>query len=401
MVSPVRGTFGLEGRDEERSLLTVGSAPGSDSFGQVCALVARVGEQLLAEGVARGRVRTLIQPGDVQALPGGRVEIAPAPPDERGSDDARDLSYALGALAFTLYTGAAPPRRATMALAHERALRRLLSAADLDGEAADLLRRLLAWDPERRPWPEAAIEQLRQAAPPEAEATPPQPADEDAPTELASEEELAAGPGDASPQPDRFTVAEDREMLFFPDTTSPDLRPPLAPSASLDLLVDGAEPAEPEDPFSIPDQTTVVPFPYPFPVSAPPPLDGATDPEGHQTSPEDERTDPEIYRVSSEDERTDPEGAYALAAALGGDEITSPVFPSVDDVTTPGGPPADAALVPGPAPMGVRLDETPAPPAPVRHTLPPPQRSRAALWFGVALIAIVALALGLALARTS
>lgn len=345
------------------------------------ARVALVGEHLLAESSAQGGARVSLGADQLRFLPSGRLELAPPAADEPRSEDPRELSYLLGALLYTWLVGAPPPRRATMAMAHERALRRALGASGLDLETVELLRRLLAWDPARRPWPELVVAQLRARLPEEEPAADGDDVAEDVPTELAPE-----SPAELTVEVDQATA----EAAF--DADEQDARR-AALNAPVTLEPEEGE-LDAEDPFSIPDQAAVVPFPWP---GAPYALE------------EDEATDPEIFRAAglSEDERTDPELAHLEAAHLeaaheeaaheeADEAAAADVSPDEPTRLRAADPPA---LTPSAAPAGVRLAPPPASPSPARLvsarvTAP---RSRAPLWIGLAVL-LTAIAVGAALA---
>lgn len=307
---------------------------------------------------------------------------------EAEEEDPRDLTFALGALLYGLTAGAPALRRAPLFLAHERAVKRALADLCLDEDATGLLRQLLAWDPGRRPWPDTALERIRAFAPP----SPPEPVvveaahesedeapalEEDAPTELAAEDAHGAPPGeDAGIEPvqvstDRFTLADDQEILFLPDG-------PSRPSVDLQSPVTLDDPSDADDPFSIPDHTRVVPHRSAWQIGLGPWTD-------------DEVTDPEQRVRLSEDDHTDP--------GEGGDHAT-PM--SLDDLPAePEGLPVEtgpAPLIPMPAPQGVRLDAAVAAPAPARMTpgVRPP-RARLPTWLAAGLL-LAAIAVGAAIA---
>lgn len=412
MISSVRGSEALDARAQSARP----SPHDPLSLEVACARLAILGEHLMAEGSAQGGVRTLIPADRIRFLPRGGLEITPPRPDEPRSEEARDLSYALGVLLYTWLTGVAPPRRATMSIAHERVLRRSLANAELDGEATELLRRLLAWDPVRRPWPEVAIAQLRVLAGPALDlCRPPEIPPEDLateraqlsaalteeiepsePSELSRAEERSAAvtanfhDGDtAAPPalPARFSVADDHELLFFPEVTSPEpaLPAPLPPVQDVRAPVLVEEPVEEEDPFSIPDHTTVVPFPYRHEIGLGP-------------SSDDEATDPELYKSASEDDRTDPEGSQAMAAHLHADDTGPRVLRRLDARSLGGETLPAVALQPVPAPVGVRLEEGPSTSAPQRNSASAPRKTRSpsllvVFGFGALLLAGVALLL--------
>lgn len=407
MLSPDRGhaARGAAGTAEGWRSRSPAASPSSTerlSLERACARAALLGEHLLAEGAALGGVRTSLAPERVRFPRPGRVEIVAGAEEDERSEEPRELTCLLGTLLFHWLCGGPPPKRAAMYIAYERSLRRALGNAELEPEATELLRRFLAWDPARRPWPELAVAQLRELAGPALEAEPPlELPREDSPTERATEEmepptELAepalattAPPPEAplpeapppeAPRPEAplpevspilvepiqvleplgapFALSEGHELLFIPDTTA----------AELERV---------QDPFSIPDHTMVVPFRYRHAI-------------GEGTLGEDDATDPEVYGATSEDDRTDPEGSQAIAVSVGLDD-SFPDAPSraifEDDPEPP--------LAPVPAPMGVRLDTSPATPAPARQTSPAPTARRTGLW--LTLSVVLAFVLGAAL----
>lgn len=306
---------------------------------------------------------------------------------EADEEDPRDLSFALGALLYGLTAGAPAPRRASLFLAHERAMRRALGELSLDDDASSLIRQLMAWDPARRPWPDVALERIRAFAPPdpgdrvtEDDAPEDGAPEDDAPTELAADDAPTDTlPADTPLEPvqvsaDRFTIADDQEILFLPDG-------PSRPTASLDSL-DGPvtldDPSETDDPFSIPDQTRVVHHRHAWQIGLGPSL-------------EEDPTDPEVRSGLREDEHTD-------SGVLADHAVPMPM----DDPSPP--PPGLAveqgpdALVPMPAPLDVRLDAGGTSPPPVRLTPPPaPQRAHMPTWLAAGLL-LAAIAVGAAIA---
>lgn len=237
---------------------------------------------------------------DVLVTAAGEVLVADpgSGPPLSGAEDPRALSYRLGALLFSLVTGRALPTPGALELPWERRLRRALEAAGVPTEAAKLLRRLVAWSPERRPRPEVAIARLRFLS-----------EDLDGPTLVAW---AASTAGLRRPSPEtgtritlefntettRYAVGDDQEMLFFPDGgADADAPTELAEEPPLDVLIEPvvAEHAHAAG-FDFPDQTEVHPFPPLF-------ADDLAEAGPH----EDERTDPEDFASVSAEDRTDPE----------------------------------------------------------------------------------------------
>jgi hypothetical protein len=168
---------------------------------------------------------------------------------------------------------------------------------------------------------------------------------------------------------DRFTIADDQEILFLPDG-------PSRPTADLESPVNLDDPTETDDPFSIPDHTRVVPHRGAWQIGL-----------GPGTG--DEATDPELRSGLSEEERTDPGAAAGEAVPMSMD----------DPAWEPEGLPLEtgpAPLVPMPAPQDVRLDVGATSPAPARMT-PAPEHVRMPPWLAAGLL-LAAIAVGAAIA---
>lgn len=376
-------------------------------FSVACTRALAVGEQLIEEAASLGRFRSMLSPDQVELGPDGPRLGVPDPAVLR--DDPRELTYALGALVYAWTTGQAPPRRQTMPMGHERALRRALAANGLDGAQAELLRRLMGWDTTRRPWPEAALGLLGtgavgvvapvaaevEEAVEEAVAEPaPEPAAElapEPPTDLAPEPvtelaEVRAEPPPAVSGPDVYAVASDHEILFFPEAGTPfpgptaDVTPRLPSEGGASEYFPQASSEAGDRGFSIPDHTRVVTFPHLFSG-------------GPANAEEDEITDSEGFAPAGEDERTDPEArAHPLGVNL--DDTNPSPLPLVDHTDTA----AIEVLEPMPAPSQIRLESAQQAPAPARRTQPPrAQGARAGRWIGLTVIIVVVM-MGLALA---
>lgn len=325
-----------------------------------------VGEQLLEEAASLGAVRSMISPSQVEHGPHGvRLEV-PDPSVLR--EDARELTYALGALLYAWVTGQAPPRRHSMPMAHERALRKALAANGVDGASAELVRKLMGWDTTRRPWPEAALVLLRAASQVE-DAAEESPAQEEARSiepeiALAPEvedaqpiEDAQEPPTELAPEPPTELAPEPpTELAPEPPAAQAEEPPPLPPSpvlpgpvlpgpAALDPGLTGPVPTHP-DLYSVAYDQEILFFPEPGAAGQAPagdaPAGDAMDPgyfpaassdameQGFQIpdqtrvvnfprlfsgapaeEAEDEITDSEGFSPAGEDENTDPEAARA------------------------------------------------------------------------------------------
>ena len=343
-------------------------------------LCTGVGEALLDLDIVPRRA---LLPRDVLVGAGGAVSLLGlgSGPRLQDADDPRATTFAIGALLLATICGATPPTRLVLEMAYDRALRRLLEAADVPEALSGLLRRMLAMAPARRPWPEVALSQLQSLASapggldlaawmeevaPQEVATPSEP--RPFVTEIAwdqagaHQESAVEGPG-----PDlRFAVADDQELLFLPDTTA----------ERLDLVDQATDLDEfPEAPAAgdlvVSDHAAVVHFPPLFyGVSAEGALASVAFP-GDATDPSlSERTDPEAGGLA-EDDQTTPGEDDAPGEAL---EVAE-------------------ALVPGPAPQGVRLGPPPTVEAPQRR-----KRAGWSRWLVLGTVVLLAAAAGAAIA---